>query len=135
MKGSIRILGAVGVAAALTFGAAEQAHAGTIFSQSWGSGAYHASYDFVPSSGYVNLGGRAGSGGLARYFYVQLVKTSGSTKVHSTYSWPANGVTYRETANTYVYSGTSYYLRWYGQDSGLYNGFSAPSATASALRG
>lgn len=96
------------------------------FQQGFGSGSYHASYDFIPGAANVRLGGWGCSGGTARYWYTQLVKTSGSVSQGSSYSYPANGVLYQDSRAHYTAGGTSYYGRWYGQDSNLNNGYSAP---------
>ncbi|MGW2542100.1 hypothetical protein ACWC5I_14815 [Kitasatospora sp. NPDC001574] len=98
------------------------------FSQSWGSGSYHASGDFVPSSGTIRIGGQ-GCTGAARTFYVQLVKTSGSSKVFSSYSYGADGQSHTDPRGIGVSTSTSYYLRWYGKDNGGKDA-SAPCATA-----
>ncbi|MFE6835012.1 hypothetical protein ACFVFI_09260 [Streptomyces sp. NPDC057705] len=99
------------------------------FSQSWGSGSYHASGDFVPSSGSIRIGGSGCSGGAARSFYTQLVKTSGSSKVFSSYSYAADGQHQTDPRGIGVSTSTSYYLRWYGKNNSGGDA-SAPCASA-----
>ncbi|MFJ6754682.1 MULTISPECIES: hypothetical protein [unclassified Streptomyces] len=99
------------------------------FSQSWGSGSYHASGDFVPSSGSIRIGGSGCSGGAARSFYTQLVKTSGSSKVFSSYSYAADGQYQTDPRGIGVSTSTSYYLRWYGKNNSGSDA-SAPCASA-----
>jgi hypothetical protein len=112
------------------------ANAATLFSQTNASAqSYWASKDFVPTAGAVYIGGSAASGGSARYFYVQLVTTSGSNKVFSSYSWPANGATYSDNRLAVnAAGGVAYYIRWYGQDGNLNNGYTAPSSSVNATR-
>ncbi|MFD5563002.1 hypothetical protein [Kitasatospora griseola] len=99
------------------------------FSQSFGSGSYHASKDFVPTSGTIRIGGKGCTGGAARSFYVQLVRTHNSTKVFSSYSYGADGRGHTDPRGIGVDTGSSYYLRWYGRDNGGRSA-SAPCAGA-----
>ncbi|MFD8479523.1 hypothetical protein [Kitasatospora sp. NPDC059673] len=99
------------------------------FSQSFGSGSYHASKDFTPSSGSIRIGGKGCAGGAARSFYVQLVRTHNSSKVFSSYSYGADGRSHTDPRHIAVNTGTSYYLRWFGKDNGGHNA-SAPCASA-----
>lgn len=127
-------VGAVLSAAAVLFiSTGTTASATDLFSQGWGSGSYHASTDFVPS-GTVKIGTKCGGGGSARYSYSSLVKTSGSSRVFSSYSYPCDGARHNDGRTATSSSGVSYYLRWYGQDSYLNNGYSAPSAAVYAYR-
>ncbi|MFG2698765.1 hypothetical protein [Kitasatospora sp. NPDC048407] len=99
------------------------------FSQSFGSGSYHASTDFVPAKSTIRIGGKGCSGGAARSFYVQLVRTHNSTKVFSSYSYGADGRNHTDPRGIRVNTGTSYYLRWFGKDNGGHDA-SAPCASA-----
>ncbi|MEU1785107.1 hypothetical protein ABZ553_04285 [Streptomyces sparsogenes] len=90
--------------------------AATDFWQAWGAGSYHASSDFVPTGGSVHIGGWTCTGGAARSFYVQLVKTSNSTGVFSSYSYAADGADHTDPRAIAVSTSTSYYLRWYGRN-------------------
>lgn len=103
------------------------ASATTGFHQSWTTSAsYRASYDWVPGSGNLDIGGLGCPGGSARYWYSSLVKTSGSTLVFSTYSYPADGNVYYDPRDVSVATGTAYYMRWHGQNGSLQNGYSSP---------
>ncbi|MDX3537639.1 hypothetical protein PV721_25365 [Streptomyces sp. MB09-01] len=83
---------------------------------------------FVPSSGTIRVGGSGCSGGAARSFYTQLVKTSGSSKVFSSYSYAADGQHQTDPRGIGVSTSTSYYLRWYGKNNS--GAASAPCASA-----
>ncbi|MFJ5924759.1 hypothetical protein ACIQF6_19375 [Kitasatospora sp. NPDC092948] len=120
---------AAAVTAAATGVLALSAAPAAVFSQSWGSGSYHASKDFVPSSGTIRIGGKGCTGGAARSFYVQLVRTRDSSKVFSSYSYGTDGRRHTDPRGIGVSTGTSYYLRWYGKDNGG-NDASAPCASA-----
>ncbi|MEU9040475.1 MULTISPECIES: hypothetical protein [unclassified Kitasatospora] len=101
------------LAAGLATGSAQA----TDFWQAWGAGSYHTSSDFVPSGGLVHIGGWACEGGSAHNFYVSLVKTSGSQKVFSSYSWDVDGRDHVDPRGIGVNTSTAYYLRWYGNGS------------------
>ncbi|MGA6159449.1 hypothetical protein ACPEIC_39585 [Stenotrophomonas sp. NPDC087984] len=103
----------------------------TDFWQAWGAGSYHASADFVPTGGSIHIGGWTCAGGAARSFYVQLVKTNGSQRVFSSYSYGADGVDHTDPRGISVSASTSYYLRWYGRDNNG-NAASAPCSKAYA---
>ena len=131
MRTSIRVLPAALTAGAALVGAlavAAPAHAGGAWN-TWGAGSYHAGYDGVASGSNFTLKGSGCGGGNARYFYVQLVQTSNGNKIKSTFSWPTDGNLYRQGGSG-TRGGVAYYTRWYGQDSHLNNGYSAPCAGA-----
>jgi len=120
---------AAAVTAAATGVLALAAAPAAAFSQSWGEGYYHASADFVPSKGSLRIGGKACTGGAARSFYVQLVRTHDSSKVFSSYSYGADGQRHTDPRGIGVSTRTAYYLRWYGKDNGG-NNAAAPCASA-----
>lgn len=121
LMSSILVAGALGGSLAL----AAPASASTTASQTWDSSAsYRASKDFVATSSEFVFGGTACSGGSASKYYVQLVKTSNSSKIKSSTSWSVGAWNYQYGSGTS--SGTAYYMRWYGQNSSESNGYSAP---------
>ncbi|MFI6850080.1 MULTISPECIES: hypothetical protein [unclassified Kitasatospora] len=95
----------------------------------WGLGSYHAGLDGTAGSSDVTLGGFACGGWSARLFYVQLVRSDG-TKIRSTKSWAADGTYQYQTFYGATSPGTTYYVRWYGQDSNENNGFPAKCSGA-----
>ncbi|RBQ18056.1 hypothetical protein DP939_22080 [Spongiactinospora rosea] len=98
----------------------------------WGAGKYHASSDFVPGASKIQIGGAGGSGGSAKQWYTQLVRTTDKKKILSTYSYPTDGQNHTHPPQARVATNTAYYLRWYGQDKNENNGKSAPWAKAYA---
>jgi hypothetical protein len=133
-----RIRGAIGtvcLTVALIASNPWSASATTIFNASWGAGSYHASSDYLPGAGNIYVGGYGGSGGSARYWYTELLKTSGPTHVFSSYSYPADGYWHDDgRLAAYTSGGVAYYQRWYGQDAYLTGGYSAPYAGVRAYR-
>ncbi|MEU9083479.1 hypothetical protein ACFCYI_20285 [Streptomyces sp. NPDC056257] len=126
LRSTTRVAAVAAAAAGMFVFAASPASA---FSQSWGSGSYHASADFVPSSGSIRIGGSGCAGGAARSFYTQLVKTNGSSKVFSSYSYAADGQYQTDPRGIGVSTSTAYYLRWYGKNNSGGDA-SAPCASA-----
>jgi hypothetical protein len=111
--------------------------ASRFFSQEYRtSSGYTSSSDFTPSAGAFSIGGKGCAGGSAKYWYVELVKTSGSAHVFSSYSYPADTVTRDDLRTaTKAPGGTSYYIRWRGESSpGGATGYTAPCHYVEAIR-
>jgi len=79
------------------------------FTQTWsGAATYRASNDFIPTSKSIYVGGMSCPG---KSFYVELVKTSGSSSVWSGPFRLADGKWYAEPGVS-VSTSNAYYIRW-----------------------